>query len=353
MAAGRICSNCGATTPRNSRFCIECGHDLRDSGNLWLGASILTLVAVLAFGGYRFGYFDDLIGKEETPQQQTQTSTPQFDQDQPVDDQHMQELKKAASDGDPAKMMALVDHQIDSARFHRGYLGQAALVLERLLSDYPTHAYALRKVGNIYYQLGNAEKAALFYERYLALHPEDANAHVDLGTVYLQLGDPPSAIAQYEHALRLFPDFYNAHFNLAFTYEQLGKEELQAYHTKEAEEIDARIGRQLAPEIELAKIPEAAPSSSLVNAESQDAQTLEAFFRNHSIIGPKMRGFRVNGGVAILLVENFPMEAMPPVAKQAFEKKLMDQLAQLDEALLLEIRDSDSGKLHAKYRRDS
>lgn len=264
----------------------------------------------------------------------------------------MTQLKEAAAEGDPAQMMKLVDHMIDSARFHKGYLYQAALVLERLLGDYPTHAYALRKVGNIYYQLGNAEKAALFYERYLALHPEDANAHVDLGTVYLQLGDPPSAIAQYEHALQLFPDFYNAHFNLAFTYEQMGRDELQAFHKNKADTIDASVGRQLAPEIELPKVPETAPNRSFADSSSADAQTLEQFFRNHSIIGPKMRGFRVNGGVAILLVENFPMEAMPPMAREAFEKKVMDQLNQLQEPLLLEIRDSDNGKLHVKYQRE-
>lgn len=347
--AERQCPSCSAASPRRARFCIECGHDLRDPGNLWLAASLVTLFAVLVFGAYRYGYLEALFPKEETVQ--AQATTPQFAEDQPVDDQHMLELKAAAAEGDPVKMMALVDHQIDSARFHRGYLAQAALVLERLLSDYPTHAYALRKTGNIYYQLGNAEKAALYYERYLALHPEDANAHVDLGTVYLQLGDPPSAIAQYEHAIQLFPDFYNAHFNLAFTYEQLGNEQLQMFHREKADAIDARVGRQLAPELEHAKIPATAPSGSLAGPDSNDAQTLENFFRNHSIIGPKMRGFRVNGGVAILLVENFPMEAMPPVAKQAFEKRLMDQLNQLDEALLLEIRDADNGKLHAKYRR--
>jgi tetratricopeptide (TPR) repeat protein len=322
---------------------------MRDSGNIWLTVSIVALVAVLIFGAYTNGLLDNYLPQEE--EIPAQASTPQFEEDQPIDDKHMQELKAAASDGDPVKMMALVDHQLDSARFHRGYLAQAAAVLERLLGEYPTHAWALRKTGNIYYQIRNAEKAALYYERYLALHPEDANAHVDLGTVYLQLGDPPSAIAQYEHAIELFPDFYNAHFNLAFTYEQLGNEELQQFHTQIAEEIDGRVGRQLAPDLNLPKIPDmpADYEQELAGADSQSAKTLEAFFRDHSIIGPKMRGFQVNGGVAMLLVEDFPMEAMPPVAKETFKKKIMAQLEQLDQPILLEIRDAANGKLHQKY----
>lgn len=354
----KFCSHCGEKRLPDARFCFACGDAFavasifRDRF-LLVGLLVAVLVTVVV------GKFVVLPIMQKEPA--TPPSQPALNPRLPKEPKALNELRAKAASGAPAALMNLAEHLILLAEEDRDYLFQAAQTLETLLNSFPDHAYSLRLLGNLYYNLEVPEKAIPPYTRYLDLHPEDANVHVDLGTQYLARDLTRKAIAQYEEAIGLFPNFYNAHFNLYLAYQHLGDEATAQTYRAKAEEIGHDFGQQLAPSPELSRLPTASAGvsgtaatttggASAANTIGKNGyESLESFFRQHEIVGPKMTGFQVDSGIAVLLVRDFPMESMPPFARKAFDTKVRQRLAEIGAGAALEIRDADSRQTMASY----
>ncbi len=334
----KFCSGCSSAREEGAKYCHQCGLAFGNPFEFWVVAFI-----VVALSGLVFLYAD----RFHNPHMEGGPAHDHAGHDhahEPHDNVRMQALKKAAQGDTAVDLLNLAEYQIESSSDQPIYLRQAAESLERLVAIHPEHAYSLRLLGNIYFQLKDPEAAAKFYLRYLRLVPGDANALTDLGTQYLALGKVETAIESYNHALKLFPDLYHAQFNLSVAYTELG-DEAQAQAARDAANaIERRVGKVMAPIPEVARLPEGAAAPPTAGP----FDGLRAYFAGHPIIGPKMVDFTVQENRAELVLNNFPMEQMPPFAREKFDTNVKAQLASLTGAELT-IRDAAAGKVLATY----
>ncbi len=353
MTEIKFCSHCGQKRVPDARFCSACGNAFGghapSQNRQLLGYLVVIPVAIVIFAIINWGILSPQ--KKGPKAASSQTPVEEHSHEEP---EALKQLKAKAASGEPEALMTLAEHQLHLSEQDRDYLFQAAQTLETLLADFPDHAYSLRMLGNLYYNLGLPDKAIERYTRYLELHPGDANVHVDLGTQYLARDQAEWAIREYKEAIRLFPNFYNAHFNLYLAYQHLGDEANARLYKNKAERISQEFGQKLAPSPQLPRLPgdsEVAASGVPVGmAGDPGFESLESYFRGHEIVGPKMTGFQVKSGTAVLLVRNFPMESMPPFVRQTFDTKVQQRLEQIGDGAALEIRDADNQRIMAQYR---
>ena len=335
-----VCSHCGADRLEGAKYCYSCGQPFVASR---MDLSAVGIMAAFILLGSLFGYL--LIDRVILVQKDDHAHHNHAPA--PTDNPRMTQLKAKAESGEPAALMDLAEYQIESSVHQAAYLSQAAGTLERLLQRFPSHPYSLRLLGNIYFQLGDHQHSVLFYERYLQQIPNDANVITDLGTQYFAMGAFERAAGQYRKALALFPDIYHAQVNLSLVYKEMGELTLSEQARAAAEAIERRVGKTLAPDPDLARLPDGADATPQI-AESDPYRSLRIFFAAHPIVGPKMVGFEAGDQGAVLSLRNFPMEAMPPVARQAFDKKVRERLDLIPEGQLT-IRDADDGEVMAEY----
>ncbi len=347
----RFCPSCGAERQPGANFCHACGFGFGQAGDarkpasgapLWTVAAV-ALGAAAVFVIVKFVFMGSPMSTPAVSEVGHQTDSPA----------ELSDLEARAQGGDPAAVMDLAEAQIRLAARDEDYLFKAAQTLEGLLQRFPDHGYALRLAGNVYFNLGLAQKSVAYYQRYLALHPRDANVRVDLGTQLLALERFEEAVEQYQEALRLFPNFYNASYNLSIAYSRMGQNERAAEARNQAEDIDRQYGRLLAPQVDAPRLPSTAVSNNdATAAPSGPFASLESFFRNHPVVGPKVDDFKSEAEKAILIVRNFPMNAMPEVMLTSFEEKIRNQLnaVEADQATL-EIRDAANGEVMATYKK--
>ncbi|MCB1050842.1 MAG: tetratricopeptide repeat protein [Acidobacteria bacterium] len=263
------------------------------------------------------------------------------------------DLTKRAASGKASDLLDLGDFFVSLGHKMPEVLAQAIGPYQRVLDMYPKHGYTLKAVADVYYELNDHESAIQAYERYLAQFPNDANAHTDLGTQYFYSGENEKAIEQYQKAVAIFPALFNAYANMALVYDKMGRKEDAAKARATAQDVEAESGRQLAPGPNLPRLPEGEPLTPPVQSVAREStqvpatDTLESYFRNHAIIGPKMVGYTEANQVAVVQVVDFPVDQMPPMARQVFEAKVQAEL-QKHPGMKVEITDKASGKVLLK-----
>jgi tetratricopeptide (TPR) repeat protein len=244
------------------------------------------------------------------------------------------QAKAAPQNADAWRTLAEVQFrasQID-ASFRSAALSSYQHVLELVPND-PT---ALRGVGNVYYDFEEYNKAKEYYEKYLALNPDDANVRTDLGTMYLYENNTEKAISEYQTVVAKNPDFFQAYFNLGVAYHEKGDAEKAREALAKAkslttdktihERVDqvlARFGGETGTASPSALSPPPPPSGTPVDPSlSPFQQAVEKLFRTHDIMGPRIN--RIDWPTpteARILIQNFPMSAMPPDMRERFLEK--------------------------------
>jgi hypothetical protein len=141
--------------------------------------------------------------------------------------------------------------------------------------------------------------------------------------MYLSSGNPDVAIVQYGKVLAAHPDFFEAYFNLGVAYaEQQNKPLARSYFLK---------ARALAPDDKargetdqmLAAVGGPAAAGESAVAAGGNAATFQGAFeqmvRALPIAGPKVHGVHWSGeSHARVLMDDFPMDQMPPFATARF-----------------------------------
>ncbi len=233
------------------------------------------------------------------------------------------QAKAAAAPHDLAAWDRFGDAAERAAMFDPSYYPKAADAYAHVLKLDPNDLPALRGVGNIDYDRRHYDEAIAAYEHYLSRKPDDSRVRTDLGTMYLSSGNPDVAIVQYKKVVAAHPDFFEAYFNLGVAYAEQGdKPVARGYFLK---------ARSLAPddkargEIDqmLATIGTQGAEGESAAASVGNATTFQGAFeqmaRGLPIAGPKVHGVQWTGDShARLLMDNFPMDQMPPFATSRF-----------------------------------
>jgi len=219
-----------------------------------------------------------------------------------------------------------------AAMFDPSYYPKAADAYAHVLKLDPDDLPALRGVGNIDYDRRHYDEAIAAYEHYLSRKPDDARVRTDLGTMYLSSGNPDVAIVQYKKVVTAHPDFFEAYFNLGVAYaEQENKPVARSYFQKARTlapddkargEIDQMLATMGAHGGEGESAAASGGNAGAVAADGNVA-TFQGAFEQMAhglpIAGPKVHGVQWTGdNHPRLLMDDFPMDQMPPFAAARF-----------------------------------
>jgi len=277
----------------------------------------------------------------------------------------------APDDLDIWKHLAEVQYRV--GQIDPSYLAQAEASYRHLLEREPDNPDVLRGLGNIAFDQDRNDDAVGFYEKYLKLKPDDLEVQTDLGTMYLSGGKTEQAIQQYQSVLKENPSFFQAQFNLAIAYRTAGetdkvipaleKARAMAKDDQTRNQVDQVMARvkglpppPAAAEVASGSAPAAVEGQKSAAAPAPASGTfqggVEAIFRQHPILGPKVERIEWSGAEsAKVYLRDFPMEQMPPDMVSTFTDRLKSQIKEQKDAhkvtaaARVELVDSGSGKV--------
>lgn len=240
---------------------------------------------------------------------------------------------------DPAAWIELGNVSMRAAMFDDTYYSKAVDAYGHVLKLDPDNLQALRGIGDIDYDTNKYDEAIAAYEHFLKKKPDDPEVRTDLGTMYLYTGNPDQALLQYQRAIKIKPDMFQAYYNMGVAFAQQNKQgDAQAALTKayslapddnaksQVKDLMAKIaGGGAGPVASAASDANAAGSQASAGAPAvaQPATTFQGDFeqivRGLPVAGPKVGSIQWSSKTkAKLLMDNFPMDQMPPFAKQKF-----------------------------------
>ncbi|HJU28144.1 MAG TPA: tetratricopeptide repeat protein, partial [Candidatus Binataceae bacterium] len=241
-----------------------------------------------------------------------------------------------AKPADIAAWNKLGDVSLRAAMFDPSYYAKALDAYAHALKLNPDDLNALRGVGNIDFDQRKYDEAIAAYEHYLSRKPEDPDVRTDLGTMFLSSGSADQAVYQYKKVLETHPKFFEAYFNLGIAYGEMNNMAAArgAFETalKLAPNSDARDRvNQMIASIDSASAAPAAASEEL-SPPAQIAQAaapntfqgaMEQMFHDLPVAGPKVRSVQWTSKTdARVMMDNFPMDQMPPFAAAKFMSDL-------------------------------
>jgi len=270
-----------------------------------------------------------------------------------------------------------------AAMFDQSYYGKAQEAYGHVLKLEPDNLDALRGIGDIDYDKQLYDEAIAAYEHYLKKKPDDPEVRTDLGTMYLYTGNADQAVVQYKKAIASKPGFFQAYYNMGIAYAQQNKPDDAAATLKQAlalapddtardqvKQLIAKLSGAPAASASMQAASAPTPTSAQVShtpaaavaakspaAASSPAEStpavmaaqasaspaaspttgakdfhgaIEQMVRGLPIAGPKVGSVEWPDKLkARILMDNFPMDQMPPFAKTKF---LDDLKAGIDSA---------------------
>lgn len=209
---------------------------------------------------------------------------------------------------------------------------------EKTLQADPKNKEALLGIARISLGVGVADKAREYFERYLAIDPNELRVKSEYALALGQLGETARAISILEEANKAEPRFY-IYLALGVTYETAANFEKAIEAGQSALTIAANDDEKEVAQTLLTRV------TQLKVAAEDPAAGLEAFFRNHPILGPKIVGLTWESDTQLRVrLQNFPIEQMPPFAKQSLIGKVQVLLAALPKHPKVFLSDADSNK---------
>jgi cytochrome c-type biogenesis protein CcmH/NrfG len=373
-----FCPECGTPVQPDAKFCVGCGQALAAPSaarsawriNGWfLGIFTVILVAglatlgVLIYQQQRIQTAREAAPPTNLPAGHPAIKLPKMARDFIAGVQAEAQKKPQ----DIAVWDRLGEVSLRAAQFDPSYYKLASDAYAHVLKLNPDDPPALRGVGDIDYDRQEYDEAIAAYEHYLKLKPNDAQVMVDLGTMYLYTGNPDQALGLYHKAVSIKPGFFEAYNNMGVAYasekDDVHARAAFAQAMKYAPDSDSkkRIGDLLAQlnsdtgTAPNAATANAAPAASAAVSEAPPTTfegQVESLVRNLPVAGPKVASVKwPSKAKALVLMNNFPMDAMPPFVRQRFVEDLtagLDRAKQtyhVSSPVELDIADAATGRV--------
>jgi len=241
-------------------------------------------------------------------------------------------------------------HEEAVTKHDNGLLMDAVQEYQKVLELNPTNSDALLGLATLCFEAGILDKALDYYRRYLATNPDDLKTKTDFGLALLQANMFDEAEKTLKEVIGKKPDLYQAHLALALVWKLQGKTDEAAKKAEESKKLAptdedrARIDQFLKAFSQTGPAPSAEPQAQEAKDISPAMQVNE-YFQNHPIIGPKLKGITwPELNVAKVTVENFPVEQMPPFAKEKFISSTQAKLQSFPDKTELKIVDFATGR---------
>jgi tetratricopeptide (TPR) repeat protein len=278
------------------------------------------------------------------------------------------ELKAKSKPNDIAAWDQLGDVSERAAVFDSSYYTKAQDAYAHVLKLDPDNLDALRGVGNIDYDQRKYDQAIAAYEHYLSKKPDDPDVRTDLGTMYLSTGNADQAVVQYGKVLESHPDLFEANFNIGVAYAQMNNVAEARTAFERALKLAPNDNTRARVKQMLASLNGGGPAGSASNqpatSQQQAAATspapnpatfqgaMEQMLRDLPIAGPKVASVQwPSQNDARVLMDNFPMDQMPPFAVAKFTGDLKSGIDRIKAAhhitgaVKVDICDAASGRV--------
>ncbi len=339
--AVRFCAHCGERTQPGAAFCIECGAPLpgtataRSGLNLARWAPLIVFGALLGAGALAIG----LGYRTQPPPNAPIVRNPappigegsQMPGDHPPVEvsekvreviERMQALAaEQPENADAWKQLAFVLFR--AGQVNPTYLEEAAQAYQHVLDRNDKDIDALRGLGNIAYDRNRPGIALDYYRRVLAIEPGDKGVRTDMGTMLLAADKAQEAIDTYLAVLQEDPTFFQAQFNLAIAYRAAGRTDLALAALHRAVELAPDDQARERVRHLLARVDANAGDSAGAGPRGTLRQAVEAVFRSHPIVGPRIDAIQWSSETAAKVVlREFPMAGMPPMVREKFTQRL-------------------------------
>ncbi len=357
MESKTDCPKCRASTNSAARFCAQCGWDLsKPYSPVAFGAKglLLTLAVGLVLWGSVTAIQSTRAGVKPTrPYQPDSTMPSEPSEPDPELDRLREQAKAQSGQLDPLRSLAnaLIERLRSAQESPPALVLEATDVLGQILRIDPKDPEALIALADISFNQKVFNKAVLLYQRYLELQPQDISARSRHASSLAFVGKTNEAVKELQIVLKTNPDNFHALAYLSITYAQMGdnaqaleigKKALQ--HSPSAE-ATARFNEFLSA---LAtKKDEAKVSTGLASKGPGGIAGLADYVAKNPVAGPKYVRFESASPAQLsLYFRQFPMEAMPPMAKDKFYMGIRTKAAELGLTALKKVifLDADSGK---------
>jgi tetratricopeptide (TPR) repeat protein len=344
----KFCPECGSAAQPGAKFCVNCGQALDASAAAPLRSRIriplafaVVFLGVIVIGAAAATILLRRHNKVEAQEQSAQNAAnlppghPQVELPAKARE-FISNLESQAKQQprDVAIWNRLGTVGLRAGMFDPSYYKLAAEAYGHVLQLDPDNLEALRGMGNLNYDRQKYDEAIAAYEHYLKHKPDDPDVQTDLGTMYLYTGNADQAVKRYQKAISIKPNFFDAYFNMGVAYGAMDKPEdaraalSQAMKFAPYQDARSRVngllaklsgggaGAQMASAA--GEAAGGAPPQSAAAANSFQGQ-IESVVRGLPFAGPKVQSVRWDSkNKATVLMNDFPMDAMPPFARQKF-----------------------------------
>lgn len=347
-----FCTACGAPVPKtpNAKFCAMCGTSIATgrgnnggasqvlSAKHWaiiFGLALAIFVPTVFFTDWKTGKVPPPMGGSIGGEAGSTSEEP-FNL--PIKYKAVQDAAlKAPNDLKlqneyAAVLVGLIREQEEPPQ---GLILEAVEQLSKILAINPLEPDALLSLADISFNQQIFSKAAGLYERFLALRPNDEEVRTRYGSSLMFQGEFDKSIEQQKMVLKKNPKSFQATAYLAIAIGQKGDVAAARTTAKRALELapnDEAKKRLQAFIDSLDKKPaglkpdEAQPrqETGAVAPVDAGATSLEAALRNNPVAGRKFGSLTISGDTATVKMVDFPMQGMPPFAKDKFYSSLAD-----------------------------
>lgn len=379
----KFCPGCASSVKPGAKFCPQCGFELVTlASKRSAGATVAVVVAAALFVGGTVLLATRLKGPGaaggEAPRGPADVMKQAATQGQGVASTAagpgaMQNVDKAQIENalEPLRDRVVAEPDSIDAKLRLGfgvyrassllpeYATEAEKIFREILAKDPENLDAAVSLANVYYDLERPADAIPLYETFLAKHPEEASVRTDLATMYLYTKRTAAAIREYQKVIAEKPDFVNAYYNLGNAYHASGdtQKALETYRKAQAlnpqgeiaqaiENVVAKLEGRQPKMIPQAVGPDGLPPGHPPLGEGADGGApggaaevalssgpqgeVEAVFKNHPIVGPRVSRFEWDHDTQLKVwVRDFPMKQMPEGVRTVFMTKIGASLAEL------------------------
>ncbi len=344
------CTKCGSKMEGAYKFCPACGKKLSADTPLpptfYLSFAVAALV--LFAGPYLMN--SSLIGEAPVDTQASLRADSASDISDPSD-QVLDLLRRQAESAPQDKEGWRALGQEIFSRFAKSEhhpsptLALTAIdAFSQVLKLDPNDTQATLALADISFAQQAFTKSAEFYGKYLALNPNDLAAKSKHASSLTFLGKFDQAVSELKEVLAKQPNDFHALAYLAITYAQMGKREeamrtgnkaIEAAPTQEAKERFRGFLDSIAND---EKAESSAPQANTTQ------EKISSVIQSNPIAGPKFINVKELGkGEFSVSMKDFPMDKMPPFAKQKFLDGLKQQLAGQKDLKRLQFVDAATG----------
>jgi tetratricopeptide (TPR) repeat protein len=210
-------------------------------------------------------------------------------------------------------------------------------VLSNVLRLEPNDPQALITLANLAFNQRAFTKSAELYQRYLQTQPSDLLARASLGSSYTFLKKFDDAERELLAVLKSDPRQFQGLAYISILYAEKGDKVRaiefggRAVDAAPVEEARVRFTVFLDKLKGISEEPKA-PATQKVSFDD--------YVRNHPILGPKLVALKADGQLHIIELKNFPIAAMPPMAKDKLKR---DMLPLLPAGSKVKLVDLDNG----------